>query len=701
MAILVVTSGIISAQSAGDYDPSFDMSIGADGGITAILPLPDGRILVGGDFLNIQGQSISYLARLNADGSIDNTFNTGSGPSGSVRKILPYSPGKFAICGWFSMYDGQARNGIAVINADGSLDATFTFVTGLTALAIDAMAVQMDGKIVVGGEITAPQSGFARINANGTLDIPFVNGSGLVASGSMGVTDIHIQSDGKLILVGNFHECDGNAVGRIVRLNQDGSYDGTFNAGVGADGTIMSITPTSDGKLVLTGEFGLYDGVVSVGLVIVSDDGTYTGPFVANGGFGGPGMMVRDCHIQPDGKVWVVGEFDSYGLTPTTNITRLNSDLSIDQNFSPNAAFPLGGARVISRQWDGRYVVGGFFTSYYVHTSNRLVRIYGDSCFSRVMGTVTLDGQPVSAGKVYVYTEQLQGVGYSIADSTDIIDGDYTFDNLAEFPVTYILQAVPDPQTYPANVALPTFFSPEGPSHEWNDPALTYSLNSTCGNIDTINITLLEPEAGTVSPGTGTISGQLRWADSKMATEDPIPIIDIVVERVPPGNSAFAYTQTDEQGNYTFTDLPLTAGEDFVYGIHVSIPGIPMQNTYLVSITEQGQTFTDLDFLCDTLENIIFPVGNINVGMDGPDGTELSIYPIPVHDRLTLNLPTEVQGMVSIEVFDLSGRNVLKRRMQAAPALNLSGLQLTPATYVLRLADDNGWQAMRQFMVVD
>jgi uncharacterized delta-60 repeat protein len=500
------------AQTAGDFDPSFDMSVGADGGISTILPLEDGRILVGGDFLNIQGQSIPFLARLNNDGSIDNTFNTGTGPSSSVREILPYGSDQFIICGSFSVYDGEAHNGIAVINNDGSIDSSFPYVIGLTALTIEAMALQPDGKIIVGGEISAPYNGIVRIDPNGTIDASFNPGTGIWAPSSPTVYDILVRGT-SIVFAGNFNEYDGNAVGRVVQVLSNGTYDISLNnSGVGSSGIIFDIEEMPFGQMLLSGAVNTYDGNTSNGTVLVATDLGYTLPALTGTGFGA-GVVLK-AHRLSNGKILAVGSFTNYSVETANGIIRLNSDFTVDPSFDSGTG--TGDVYTLEPTWDGRLLNGGNFASYDGNTATRMARIYSDSCVSRLTGSVTLNGQPVTDGKVYVYTEHLQWLGYQRADSADIVNGEYVFDGLPEFAFSYILQAVPDISVYPETVAIPTFFSPEGPSHEWNNPLLTYSLNSTCGHIDTVDITVLAPEAEILPPGTGSIAGQLRWAENKM-----------------------------------------------------------------------------------------------------------------------------------------------------------------------------------------
>lgn len=600
-----------------------------------------------------------FLARLDTDGSVDDSFDTGTGPSNSVQRIIPYGIDKYLLVGGFTVYNEEGRNKIMVLNSNGSLNPSFSNVVSLSVPStLNAVAVQDDGKIILGGEVnqTFHPNGIVRLNPDGTADNEFNPGTGIGFNNNPVISNIHIQPDGRIIATGSFSEFDGNPVGNIVRLMDDGSFDPSFNAGTGTDGIILSITPTESGAMVLTERFTSCGGITSTGLVVIDVDGSFSSPRVQGTGFQAGGI-VHNCLYQEDGKLIVVDDFTTYDIQSANRIIRLNSDLTVDPTFVTGTGAMSTFVQAIVQQWDGRPLIGGLFTRYNNNQSNRLARISSDACVYRLLGTVTLAGSPVSAGKVYVYTEQLQRIGYAMADSADIIEGQYVFDSLVEFPVSYILKAVPDAVLYPSDVAIPTFFSPEGPSHKWNNPDNTYSLNSNCGNIDTVNISVLQPEAGTVPPGTTTISGQITWADGKVEA-DPIPLIDIVVERVPPGNSAFAHTQTDEQGNFLFTNLPLTAGESYVYGIHVSFPGIPMGNTYLINVTEEGQNFSGLDFLVDTMFNIIHPVVNIWFSAQEKEYQTLSIRPNPMTEVIEVLLSDHVTLPKSYKVRDIMGREL-------------------------------------------
>src|SRR5690606_39126076 len=101
-------------------------------------------------------------------------------------------------------------------------------------------AVQPDGKILVGGDITnyngfsywtngSPIFGIVRLNPDGAIDFPFSVATGF---GTMGqaVKSIALQPDGKILLAGAFQSFNGNNdYHYLVRLNPEGTIDTTFN----------------------------------------------------------------------------------------------------------------------------------------------------------------------------------------------------------------------------------------------------------------------------------------------------------------------------------------------------------------------------------------------------------------------------------------------------------------------------------------
>src|SRR6185503_16953794 len=133
--------------SEDGYNPS------PNGQIWTIAAESSGKALVSGGFTTIGGANRKNLARLQSGGMNDLTFDPGTGINNTAYSMIPLANGKWLIGGSFTTYNGIPRTRIARINADGTLDATFDAGTVLNG-TVTSMAVQPDGKIIVVGAFT-------------------------------------------------------------------------------------------------------------------------------------------------------------------------------------------------------------------------------------------------------------------------------------------------------------------------------------------------------------------------------------------------------------------------------------------------------------------------------------------------------------------------------------------------------------------
>src|SRR5439155_11936412 len=166
----VISRPILARFNAdGSLDGSFGLVIGNRdwGSVNALAVQPDGKVLVGGSFYSINGTNRPGIARLNANGSLDNSFNPGTGANG-VSSVALQPDGKVLIGGGFTTVNGANRSGIARLNANGSLDGSFNPGTGVNG-TVYSVALQPDGKVLIGGEFTSingtNRNRIARLNA--------------------------------------------------------------------------------------------------------------------------------------------------------------------------------------------------------------------------------------------------------------------------------------------------------------------------------------------------------------------------------------------------------------------------------------------------------------------------------------------------------------------------------------------------------
>ncbi len=228
----------------------------------------DGKIIVGGNFLGT-------IFRLNPNGTVDNTFASGNGFDGAtderqifVFTIVTQPDGKILVGGSFKSYNGTNARKIIRLNSNGSVDNTFNIGTGFGETdEVRTIALQPDGKILVGGNLSSYNgtniNHIIRLNPNGTQDNTFNVGTGF----NNPLRDIKLQSDGKILAGGDFTVFNGTTTNRLVRLNSNGTRDNAFNIGTGFSHDVYSIAIQPDGKAVVGGAFTSFNGVVRNGLV--------------------------------------------------------------------------------------------------------------------------------------------------------------------------------------------------------------------------------------------------------------------------------------------------------------------------------------------------------------------------------------------------------------------------------------------------
>jgi uncharacterized delta-60 repeat protein len=282
-----------SYSQAGNLEPVFTANTNSANGFndavysTAIQS--DGKILVGGEFSNYNGVQSSCLIRLNADGTIDNTFNVGSGftrinptPRPYVHHIAIQDDGKIIVGGFFNAYNGTLKGNIVRLNSDGSIDNTF--------------------------------------DPTGTTEP---------------VRQIALQSDGKILVVGDFTMFNGGIKGRIIRLNSDGTTDASFNPlGSGANARIWTVKPLSNGKIYIGGEFLTYDGIPISNLTKLNADGTLDASYQGLN-FNGPVRCITT--VSNSSSIYVGGGFTN----PAERIIKLLETGLVDASFSADHSIIL------------------------------------------------------------------------------------------------------------------------------------------------------------------------------------------------------------------------------------------------------------------------------------------------------------------------------------------------------------------------
>jgi uncharacterized delta-60 repeat protein len=367
LAFVVVPMSALA--QVGAIDGSFNTSGGPNDWVVNMHLQPDNKILIGGYFTTYGMSGNSRFDRINPDGSYDGGFQVLNGADQVVNALGMQSNGKIILGGEFTSMHGQPRNFIARLQSDGVLDASFNN-TGTNAKIYDLVVLPND-KILIGGYFTTnngtPAPHIDRLNSDGSVDFSFQLGSGA----NDFVSKIVVQSDQKILLAGNFTSYSGTAANQFVRLQENGLIDNTFNVGTGPNSGVYTMDVQADGKILVGGNFTNFGGAASPRMERLNTDGTVDFTFNIGNGFND---YITAIHVQPDGKILVSGAFTICNGVPVNRLVRLNSDGSIDPTFATGTGLGAPAFKILT-QPNGKILLAGAFTSYNGTIANYFTRL--------------------------------------------------------------------------------------------------------------------------------------------------------------------------------------------------------------------------------------------------------------------------------------------------------------------------------------
>lgn len=387
---------------SGALDPSFSPGSGPNNYIYAMTVLSNGQPVVGGDFTSFNGVPAGRIARLTTTGALDPAFATGAGFSSQVNFVAELPNGSVFVGSSGNVYNGAFVGGGARLNANGSLDPTFSYpLNGRT----DALAILPGNRLLVTGGVTAlTQPGVRVLEANGSISTAIAAPTVRFPARARVIAPL---PGGKVLVAGDFTHVNGAPAPFVMRLNADLSRDASFPAGPGATSLVIRALVHPDGKMTLftyntmvrlNGDgstdptFGgftpggywfpvppvlLPDGryfvptdapfwggnAVTNGLVVLEANGTRASSHAYLPG-PNPGTRITGVQRLAGGRLLVTGTFTSWNGIPRNNLVRLNADGSVDTTYGPDgtfqfAQFSAGMARNgWSIQRDGRLIVG-------------------------------------------------------------------------------------------------------------------------------------------------------------------------------------------------------------------------------------------------------------------------------------------------------------------------------------------------------
>lgn len=399
---------IVRPEQQGEPLDSF-VAPSANGTVQAVAVSSGGAFYIGGQFTELNDEPAIRVARLLADGGVDPGFNAGDGPDSTVRALLEIQSGGLLLGGNFATVDGNSRPGLAKLLPDGQVDTAFD--AGLSAGAkVNVIVRQADGKVLVGGIFTATVT---TEEEPGGLPVTRTLGNLLRWDPATGVIDadfrpnpngevnaLAVQPDGKILVGGSFGQIAGSSRSRLARLHPENPtpdvspqalLDTSFVTGSGPSGPVQSIAVLNDGSVVVGGQFTTYnDSGNYVNLLKLSNSGLLDPVFnfsgrpqqTTTGGFNG---VVFDVQVRPSGEILASGAFsrvENRSLSIPFNelagrIIQLEPGGAYDPAFNPGGTGANNTVLRSATLANGNLVLVGAFTQFNGQPYSRIVVLAG------------------------------------------------------------------------------------------------------------------------------------------------------------------------------------------------------------------------------------------------------------------------------------------------------------------------------------
>jgi uncharacterized delta-60 repeat protein len=387
----------------GSVDASFNPPVPNDW-VRAVAVQPDGRIIIAGDFTTAGGTNCVRIARLLANGLVDPSFSAGAGPDSYVNSVALQPDGKILIAGTFSTVAGTPRAKFARLNSDGTLDTGFAAVQPTIASGDGKQIIALaDGRSLLVGSISfyyfSPtfigRNNVMMLTTNGQCDASFA-----AAPIAAGVFCTAERPGGKVLVGGSFTTTAGSPRTNLVQLDSLGAPDNSFGQSPAADfGFVRVLQPTADGHMMVIASGGLTNYVCRI-----NGDGSL------DGAFGSPhaDAAILSAAVQPDGKVWIGGDFLGVNDVQRLKVARLNANGSLDSSFDPGQGTGTS-VFALTLQSDGKLLMGGAFNCYNNNCLGTVVRLLNDLTANNpsLVGTAFNVSVATVAGKTYSLQHKL------------------------------------------------------------------------------------------------------------------------------------------------------------------------------------------------------------------------------------------------------------------------------------------------------
>lgn len=758
----VFVKGLVRIYPDGTLDTTFHITDSLFVSVGAMAQQVDGKIIVAGMTKWFDGNYISgfgNLARFNPDGSLDPTFITYNFGAFSLNEVLIQSDGKIVLLGKFTPVIGNSYTNIARFNSDGTLDNSFNVGTG-TNDHITTGAITTSGKIIIGGDFMTyngvPFRYFGALNPDGSVDAGFdFNGSVNSA-----VWSIKTQSDGKIYLAAE-SLADNNSFHReLLRLNPNGNVDNTFTVRglpiTHINEEIRTMLPLPNGKLLVGGNFYNFDNLNASGIVRLNTDGSRDTTFYSVYIVSEPNVLVSSMSLGLDGKIVIGGNFSKVTGKPANGIALLQHDLDDYFNVSFTnvsniscsgngtvTAFASGGTPPYQYLWQN--LNNPSDSSQVLSDAGIYTCLVQDAAGIISYASLLIDG-PATENGLDLKTNLTAGPFRTGFDNTIVLNAlnDGCIPTSGQLicvmdTLIHYNSAIPSPSyqnndtliwdfsnvSYDSGYLLPVINCTVSTAAQIGDTvSISLFITPVSGDSDTLNnsrsykfpvINGYDPNVKSVYPvgkcdeayikNGQKLTYTVQFQNTGNAEAINIVVVDSLNENLNlnslhiVGNSHDVWIEVVQNNTVKFhfdaINLPdSTTNEAASHGYVIfEIDPISDSLPHNTLISNKAEIYFDFNpaILTNSCSNTIYD-GNLDELDCSPgtlaneallDESKIHVYPNPTNDRITISTDTKQKNMMQVSITDLSGKVVHKAIKTPDNNLELYLESLETGTYIL------------------
>ena len=388
----IVANNIARLHTNGTVDDSFNQHRGCNGTVLTTAIQSNERIIIAGSFSRYNSSSVNSIARIRKNGHFDFSFNPGTGANGKINTVAIQSNGKILVGGKFTSFNGNECHNIARLNSNGSFDGSFT---AQTDGEVRKIKIDSDSRIVLGGDFknvnSSTASGIARLHPSGNMDVTFH--SPLAFPDKGGVYDFVFAAD-QLYTAVIYKNFLGYTSGTdLIRLDDNGDEDVSFSIPTDKAYEIHTVALANNGKPIAGGLADDPNSSLKGLLIQFNSDGTIDPSFDYYGLTYNLTNCVRAIQVLGNDKQIIGGDFPGH-------IKLISSTGRIDENFSGSAGNNIYTLSPVSNE---KLIVGGVFSDCQSIVRNSVARIRAEISSGAAAASALAIANRNAGGNVSIY----------------------------------------------------------------------------------------------------------------------------------------------------------------------------------------------------------------------------------------------------------------------------------------------------------